>query len=72
MITAKQNIAANRARKAEYTEYRAILSSIANDTEANNADRLQAIDLIMKIDKEGVPPVYPYNGDKPIYLEPTT
>lgn len=60
MVTAKQKIEADRERKAEYTEYRVILNNIAKDTEANDADRLQAIDLIMQMDKDGVPPVYKY------------
>lgn len=59
MITSKQKIAADQERKAEYAGYREVLQGIANDTEAIDADRLQAIDLIMRMDKEGVPSVYP-------------
>lgn len=59
MITSKQKIAADRERKAEYAGYRKVLQGIANDTEAIDADRLKAIELIMKLDKEGVPQVYP-------------
>lgn len=58
MISSKQKIAADRERKAEYAEYRGILQNIAKDTEATDTDRLQAIDLIMQMDKNGVPPVY--------------
>lgn len=60
MIKAKDKIQAEQERKAEYTEYRGILSGIAKDTEAADADRLQAIKLILTLDREGVPPVYQY------------
>ena len=60
MIKAKDKVQADRERKAEYTEYRGILSGIAKDTEAADADRLQAIHLILTLDREGVPPVYKY------------
>ena len=46
MITSKEKIAKEKERKAEYTEYRGILSGIAKDTEAADADRVHAIELI--------------------------
>ena len=60
MITGKEKAQAEKERKAEYKEYRDILSGIAKDTEAADADRLQAIELITVMDRAGVPPVYPY------------
>ena len=60
MITSKEKIAKEKERKTEYTEYRGILSGIAKDTEAADADRVHAIELINMIDREGVPPVYQY------------
>ena len=60
MVTSKEKIQANKEREAEYMEYRGILSGIAKDTETADADRLQAIELIMIMDRAGVPPVYQY------------
>lgn len=60
MITSKQRIAAEKERQAEYAEYRGILSGIAKDTEAADTDRLQAIELLMTLDRDGVPKVYQY------------
>lgn len=58
MITSKERIAKEKERKAEYEEYRGILSGIAKDTEAADADRIHAIELINMIDREEVPLVY--------------
>ena len=52
MITSKERIAKEKERQAEYTEYRGILSGIAKDTEAADADRVHAIELINTIDRE--------------------
>ena len=60
MTSSKDKVQAERERKAEYKEYRGILSGIAKDTEAADADRLQAIELIMTLDRAGIPPVYQY------------
>ena len=60
MINSKDKAQAERERKAEYKEYRGILSGIAKDNEAADADRLQAIELIMTLDRGGIPPVYQY------------
>lgn len=60
MVTGKERVQAARERRAEYAEYRGILSGIAKNTEAADADRLQAIGLLMTLDREGVPPVYKY------------
>lgn len=60
MVNSKDKVKAERERKEEYKEYRGILSGIAKDTEAADADRLQAIELIMTLDRAGIPPVYQY------------
>lgn len=58
MITSKEKIQAEKERRAEYAEYRGILSTIAKNSEAAAADRIKAINLIMTLDKAGVPTVY--------------
>ena len=51
MVTSKEKIARERAKKAEYKEMREQLFQIKADTEATAADKIAAINLIMKIDE---------------------
>ena len=60
MITSKEKIAAERARKAEYQEMRSHLMMMIKDEDTADADRVHAIELVMTLDREGVPPVYAY------------
>lgn len=60
MVNSKVKAEANRARRLEYEGYRAILTGIANNQDAIDNDRIHAIELIMTLDREGVPPKYTY------------
>lgn len=51
MVTSKEKIARERAKKAEYKEMREQLFQIKVDPEATAADKIAAINLIMKIDE---------------------
>jgi hypothetical protein len=51
MVTSKEKIARERAKKAEYKEMREQLFQIKADPEATAADKIAAINLIMKIDE---------------------
>lgn len=60
MIKAEEKIKANRARGEEYKIYRENLAKIANSEDTADTDRIHAIELIMTLDRDGVPPVYKY------------
>lgn len=51
MVTSKEKIARERAKKAEYKEMREQLFQIKADPEVTAADKIAAINLIMKIDE---------------------
>lgn len=60
MKTSKEKVQEERARKAEYQDMRNRLMEIIQGNDTADADRIHAIELVINLDRDGVPPVYAY------------
>ncbi len=60
MVSGKSIVAAEKERKAEYEDMRRHLMQIATGENTNDHDRVHAIEVVMAMDRYGVPPVYSY------------